>query len=89
MSHEGVDGTVEVERAPHQQAVLSPQLRNHDCDQTIGEWLQQTKHEGNVKTSCWLSFLLHIHFISSFLTDPLRLHVGCLHLVGTNTILST
>ena len=41
MSHEGVDGTVEIQRAPQQQAVLSSQLRNHHCDKTVRERLRQ------------------------------------------------
>ena len=40
VSDEGVDGTVEVQRAPQQQAVLPPQLRNHHGDQTVTEGLQ-------------------------------------------------
>lgn len=40
MSNKSMDGTVEVERAPQQQTVLSPQLRNHDRHQSVGERLK-------------------------------------------------
>lgn len=40
MSNKSMDGTVQVERAPQQQTVLSPQLRNHDRHQSVGEGLK-------------------------------------------------
>lgn len=40
VSDEGMNRAVEVERAPQQQTVFPPQLRNHDGDQTAGEGLQ-------------------------------------------------
>lgn len=40
VADEGVHGAVEVERAPQQQAVLPPELRNHHGDQPVGERLQ-------------------------------------------------
>lgn len=35
-----MDGTVQVQCAPQQQTVLSPQLRNHDRHQSVGERLK-------------------------------------------------
>lgn len=40
MSNKSMDGTVQVECAPQQQTVLSPQLRNHDRHQSVGERLK-------------------------------------------------
>lgn len=39
MSDKGMDRAVKVERAPQQQTVFPPQLRNHHSDQTAGEGL--------------------------------------------------
>ena len=49
MAHKGVDGAVEVQRAPQQQAVLPAQLGNHDRHQAVGEGLawRVRQREGN------------------------------------------
>lgn len=40
MSNKSMDGTIQVECAPQQQTVLSPQLGNHDRHQSVGERLK-------------------------------------------------
>lgn len=64
MSDEGVHGAVQVERAPQQQAVLPPELRNHHGDQPVGERLQT---EGSRSFRSFKLFYTFLFFLIAFL----------------------